>query len=401
MAIKYVKNKQRIYDKLTEGVPENLDQIEASMGANQKLKQKPKVRVSSEDFEKPNETDINLIGNKTIPNIKVIEKNVLEYIIGQDTQVRQIITGIYRSMYFESIKSNLLVIGSSGTGKTVTIEQIAKRLDIPYVIEDATKYTQEGYKGADVEDIIYNLIDEANQDIEKAQRGIIIIDEIDKKAGNKKDDISGTEVLKSLLKIIEGTIIKIPSLEYEENELGEAIPDEFFDFDTRNLIIIFLGAFSGLEKIQSERLNTNCMGFQNIGDSELKKQSKEKKVLKQDLIKYGMLEEFVGRVDTIIEMNKLTQEDLSLILRKSKLSIFRKYQNEFRKRGIQLSYHGELFNKIASSSLTLDTGARELSNTVNYIFENVMYDIFSSTKKYKKCILDTDIINDNTKYKLV
>lgn len=400
MASKHVKNKQRIYDKLTDGVPENSDQIEASIGTNPKIKQKQKVQVSSEEFEKPNETDINLIANKTIPNIKEIEKNVLEYIIGQDTQVRQIITGIYRSMYFESIKSNLLVIGSSGTGKTATIEQIAKRLDIPYVIEDATKYTQEGYKGADVEDIIYNLIDEADQDIEKAQRGIIVIDEIDKKAGNKKDDISGTEVLKSLLKIIEGTIIKIPSLEYEENELGEVIPDEFFDFDTRNLIIIFLGAFSGLEKIRSERLNSNCMGFQNTENLE-KKQSKETKVLKQDLIKYGMPEEFVGRVDTIIEMNKLTQEDLSLILRKSKLSIFRRYQNEFKKRGIRLSYHGELFDKIASASLTLDTGARELSNTVNNIFENIMYDIFSSTTKYKKCILDIDIVNDNTKYELV
>lgn len=189
------------------------------------------------------------------PDIKTVERNILQYIIGQDKQVRQILTAIYRAMQLKTIKSNILIIGSSGTGKTATITQIAKRLHIPYTIEDATKYTQEGYYGADVNDMIYNLIENANQDIEKAQNGMIIIDEIDKKAGHGEHDVSGTEVLKSLLKIIEGTKIKIPSLD-------DPFETEMINFDTKNIIIIFLGAFSGLEEIRDKRLNINPLGFQ-------------------------------------------------------------------------------------------------------------------------------------------
>lgn len=130
--------------------------------------------------------------NKRLPEIKRLERDVLQCIIGQDKQVRQIITAIYRAKNFKTIKSNVLIIGNSGTGKTATIEQIAKRLHIPYTIEDATKYTQEGYYGADVNDMIYNLLENAQNDFERAQNGIIIIDEIDKKAGHGEHDVSGT-----------------------------------------------------------------------------------------------------------------------------------------------------------------------------------------------------------------
>ena len=181
---------------------------------------------------------------KKIPEIQNVEKTVLQSIIGQDKQVRQIITAIYRAINFKTIKSNVLIIGSSGTGKTETIRQVAKRLHIPYTIEDATKYTQEGYYGADVNDMIYNLLENAEMEMERAQNGIIIIDEIDKKAGHEEHDVSGTEVLKSLLKIIEGTRIKIPSPD-------DPFAEEVVDFDTKNIIIIFLGAFSGLEKIET------------------------------------------------------------------------------------------------------------------------------------------------------
>lgn len=337
------------------------------------------------------ENESNPKKHKRLPDIKSIERNVLQYIIGQDMQVRQIITAIYRAINFKTIKSNVLVIGSSGTGKTETIRQIAQRLHIPYTIEDATKYTQEGYYGADVEEMIYNLLKNANNDIKKAQSGIIVIDEIDKKAGHEEHDVSGTEVLKSLLKIIEGTTIKISA---SENPFEE----EKIDFDTRNLIIIFLGAFSGLEKIRDKRLNTNPMGFttRNVAMQEMKKA----RFLKQDLVKYGLPEEFVGRIDTIIEMNKLTKQDLALILKRSKLSIFRRYQAELRKKGIALSYNGKLFECIAEESLALDTGARELSNIVNFMFENIMYDILANPNKYRKCTLYLDIVRDNTKYLL-
>ena len=271
-----------------------------------------------------------------------------------------------------------------------TIKQIAKRLNIPYTIEDATKYTQEGYYGADVNEMILNLLENANMDIKKAQNGIIVIDEIDKKAGHEvSHDVAGTEVLKSLLKIIEGTTIKVPvEMDYYNVKLA--------DFDTKNIIIIFLGAFSGLDIIRDKRLNSNPLGF-SIKEETHKSKAK---FLKQDLVKYGLPEEFVGRIDTIVEMNELTKKDLALILKKSELSIFKRYQNELSNMGITLIYNDDLFESIAEKSLVLDTGARELSNTVNYMFENIVFDVLSNPNKYKKCILDSEIAQDNTKYTL-
>lgn len=188
-----------------------------------------------------------------IVGLKQLEENVLQYIIGQDKQVRQIITAIYRGMVFQTIKSNVLVIGNSGTGKTATIKQIAEILDVPYTIEDATKYTQEGYYGSDVTEMIDNLIQSADNDIAKAWNGIIVVDEIDKKAADGVEhDVAGVEVLKSLLKIIEGTTVMVAPPDF----MGDPIP-----FDTQNIIIIFMGAFPGLSKIRDRRLNRNAFGF--------------------------------------------------------------------------------------------------------------------------------------------
>lgn len=238
--------------------------------------------------------------------------------------------------------------------------------------------------------MILNLLENANMDIKKAQKGIIVIDEIDKKAGHEvSHDVAGTEVLKSLLKIIEGTTIKVP-VETDSYNV------KLVDFDTKNIIIIFLGAFSGLDIIRDKRLNSNPLGF-SIKEETHKSKAK---FLKQDLVKYGLPEEFVGRIDTIIEMNELTKKDLALILKKSELSIFKRYQNELSNMGITLIYNDDLFESIAEKSLVLDTGARELSNTVNYMFENIVFDVLSNPNKYKKCILDSEIAQDNTKYTL-
>ena len=195
-----------------------------------KSKQKPK---EGNQFGSGNSGIQTPTGSKSkpkeiLPDIKDLEKEVLKSIIGQDVAVRKIVTAIYRAINFKTVKSNILVIGNSGTGKTETIKQIAKRLNIPYTIEDATKYTQEGYYGADVNEMILNLLENANMDIKKAQNGIIVIDEIDKKAGHEvSHDVAGTEVLKSLLKIIEGTTIKVPvEMDYYNVKLA--------DFDTKN-----------------------------------------------------------------------------------------------------------------------------------------------------------------------
>lgn len=332
---------------------------------------------------------------KHIPHIKVLEQRVLKSIIGQDEQVRKIITAIYRSIYFKTIKSNVLIIGKSGTGKTETIKQVAKRLNIPYTIEDATKYTKEGYYGADVSEMVYNLLQNVNFDIEKAKKGIIIIDEIDKKvSGEHESDISGEDVLKSLLKIVEGTIIKVDISDSD-------VYQEVIDFDTSDLTIIFMGAFAGLDKIRNKRLGTNAIGFANSINHDNESNGSKSAFLKEDLIKFGMPEEFIGRIDTIIEMKHLTKTDLAKILKSSELSIFRRYQKELKQKGVLLSYDGKLFELIAEASMALNTGARELSNTVNYIFENIIYDIMANPGRYSKCEMSLDIVRDNTKYKLL
>ena len=324
--------------------------------------------------------------------IQSVESGVLKYIIGQDKPVRQIITAIYKSFMFTQLKSNLLIVGHSGTGKTETVKQVLRRLNVPYTIEDATKYTLEGYKGSDVEKMVLHLYLNSGKDLKRAQNGVIVIDEIDKKAGRRTSgerDVSGVEVLNSLLKIIEGTKIRVSTDTY---------------FDTSNVIVIFLGAFTGLDKIREERLKVHQVGF---SVSKAPKSDKDSKILKQDLIKYGLPEEFVGRIGTIVEMNKLEVKDLASILRNSRLSIFRRYQKVLKQSGVLLSYDGALFERIAKKSLSLDTGARELSNTVNYMFEDIMYKVLSEPEKYQhvkgtstyiRCSLSLDIVNDNTQY---
>lgn len=371
----------------------------------QKRKAKTSVNNKTKENKCNNKIDTAMGGNDKVqnsngqkvntlylPDIKELEKYILNYIIGQNEQVRKVITSIYRARKFNSIKANVLIIGSSGTGKTEIATQIAKKLNVPYTIEDATKYTQEGYYGASVEEMIYNLIENAEFDLKKAEKGIIIIDEVDKKNGNEYigRDVSGVEVLNSLLKIVEGTKMKIPDPEKPFSEV-------MLEFDTRGIVIISLGAFAGLDKIREKRLNINALGFR---DSETKQEKHKSRYLKQDLVKYGLTEEFVGRIDTIIEMNKLTKEDLTLILKKSRLSIFRRYQRELKNKWVTLEYPEELYEVIAEKSLELDTGARELSNTVNYIFENIVYEVLANPKKYRKCKLFLEIVDDNTKFEL-
>ena len=356
-------------------------------------KAKPKVKIKKrKEHELEIEENSNILNKENnLPNIKSLESDVLKYIIGQDEHIKEIVTAIYKAKKFKTLDSTILIIGNSGTGKTATIKQIAKRLNIPYTIEDATKYTQEGYWGANVEDIIYNLLENAQYDFEKAKNGIIIVDEIDKKSGHDEHDVAGVKVLESMLKITEGTIIKIP-------DPNDPFAEETQDFDTKDIIFIFLGAFSGLDKIRDKRLNNNPLGFVNPQNQ--KQNAQKNCFLKQDLVEYGMTEEFVGRIDTIIEMNKLTKQDLALILKKSELSIFRKYQEELRSKGITLVYDENLFELIAEKSMALDTGARELSNTVNYIFANILYDVLANPNKYSNCKLFLEIVEENTKYEL-
>lgn len=356
-----------------------------------KHKTRKKVKKNEEPgsgLEKNSKHGISKPQEKPLIPIEELDKMVRQYIIGQDTQVRQIISAIYRAKYFTSIKANVLIIGNSGTGKTATVRKIAELLDIPYTIEDATKYTQEGYYGADVEDMIYRLVENSDGDLDRASRGMIIIDEVDKKsAKGEEHDPAGVEVLNSLLKIIEGTTLSIDPTQF----MGDMVP-----FNTQNLIILFMGAFPGLDRIRDMRLNRNGFGFSRSTES----YDKASRYIKQDLIKYGLPEEFSGRIDTIIEMNSLGITELVRILTDAKGSIFRRYESEFEKLGIRLKYKEELFERIARKALEVKTGARELDGVVNWIFEKILFEVFAKPGKYKKCVLLSEIVDDNTKFVL-
>lgn len=225
-----------------------------------------------------------------------------------------------------------------------------------------------------------------------AEHGIVVFDEVDKKVGREENSVAGVEVLKSLLKIVEGTKIRVPLPSLNPFDFS------FFDFYTKDVIFIFLGAFPGLDKIRKKRLKVNQLGFSASNAKNVEGQ--DTRYLKRDLVEYGIPEEFAGRIDTIVEMNKLSKEDLALILKKSKLSIFKRYQSELEKMGVSLSYDDKLYEQIAEESLNLDTGARELSNTVHYVFENIMYDIMITPNRFHQCTLDLDIVHDNSKYQL-
>ena len=313
--------------------------------------------------------------------IQELEKNVLEYIVGQDDQVRRIITAIYRAIELQDIKSNIFVVGGTGTGKTATIERIAEELDIPCTKEDATDYTEEGYVGLSVNNMVNKLLQKADNNVERAQRGIIIVDEIDKKAGQSTGgrDVSGKGVLQSMLKLIEGKEIPLSN--------GEV-------FDTSNLIIIFMGACEGLNSIRMKRIGKKEIGF---------KAETEEGVIsdytKEDLINFGFTREFAGRINTIVEMNDLKLEDLVSILKSSEFSIFKKYERELGERKITLEFSSKIYEEVAKEAVKRGKGARELSDICNYIFDRILYEIFL-TDNYSSCKLLQGIVRDNTKFEL-
>ena len=379
---------------------------------------------------------------RRLPTIQETEKFILDTVKGQDEQVRSIVTAAYRSIKFDNIKSKVLIIGKSGTGKTEIMRQLAKKLGRVFVTEDANEFTQEGYYGRDVSEIVMDLLQEANNDIEEAQKGIIFIDEIDKKAGcatetrdvsgrdvseivmdllqeanndieeaqkgiifideiDKKAgcatetrDVSGRGVLNSLLKLVEGKVMKVPA-PLDEWEDGP----ETYDFDTSKLIIFFAGAFDGIDAIAKKRTHSSTLGFCGNRSNGTKTAKSTLKYTKEDLIEYGFPEEFVGRIDTIVQMNELSESVLVQILETSKASAIKSYEKALKKYKIVLKYDKSLLEDIAKKAASRHTGARELMNVVNYIFDRILYEVMSAKKgQYKECILLDGVVEDNTKF---
>lgn len=354
---------------------------------------------TAEPEVKENDTDdISPVKKKRrrLPTIQETEKFILDTVKGQDEQVRSIVTAAYRSIKFDNIKSKVLIIGKSGTGKTEIMRQLAKKLGRVFVTEDANEFTQEGYYGRDVSEIVMDLLQEANNDIEEAQKGIVFIDEIDKKAGcaTETRDVSGRGVLNSLLKLVEGKVMKVPA-PLDEWEDGP----ETYDFDTSKLIIFFAGAFDGIDAIAKKRTHSSTLGFCGNRSNGTKTAKSTLKYTKEDLIEYGFPEEFVGRIDTIVQMNELSESVLVQILETSKASAIKSYEKALKKYKIVLKYDKSLLEDIAKKAASRHTGARELMNVVNYIFDRILYEVMSVKKgQYKECILLDGVVEDNTKF---
>ena len=358
----------------------------------------------------PNSGETLDTGDMVIPTPCEIKAYLDEYVIGQDQAKRVLSVAVYNhykrvkyekeihDMGVELDKSNILIIGPTGTGKTLLARTLAKKLNVPFAIADATTLTEAGYVGEDVENILLKLIEAANFDIEKAQKGIIFIDEIDKisKKGENVSitrDVSGEGVQQALLKIIEGTVAAVPP------QGGRKHPNqEMLKIDTKDILFICGGAFVGLDKVIEKRVATSQMGF---GATILNKEEKDlgslyRQLHPDDLVKFGLIPEFIGRLPIHTYLDNLQKEDLVRILIEPKNSIIKQYQTSFKLDGIKLTFTADAIDAIAQQSYEQNTGARGLRSIVENLMLGISYDI-PSIPDVTEVVIDKDnVINKTT-----